>query len=82
MLAALVQEFPERDASGTRVDANERYGTIRKEMAKRLPGGTSRGKTEIRAQVKILKSVDKGEKSASKQQAKEAAAAVTEVDQC
>ena len=57
VLAELIEEFPDRrDASGQRVDANERYGTIRKEMARRLPSNKPRGKTEIRAHVKLLTS--------------------------
>ena len=64
VLAELIEEFPDRrDASGQRVDANERYGTIRKEMARRLPGNNPRGKTEIRAHVKLLTSGGKASPS-------------------
>jgi hypothetical protein len=53
VLTELIQEFPERDASGGRVDANGRYTNMRAALAKRIPGN-NRGKTELRDQVKLM----------------------------
>jgi hypothetical protein len=53
VLAELIQEFPERDASGARVKPNQRYSEMKAALAKRLPGN-ARGKTELRDQVKRM----------------------------
>ena len=53
VLAELVKEFPERDASGAKVNTNARFSEMKAALAKRLPGN-SRGKTELRDQVKLM----------------------------
>ena len=58
VLTELVEQFPERDASGMKVKSNPRYSSIRKELKRRVPG-CSHGKTAIRDQAKLLKTKTK-----------------------